>query len=400
MKILQICFRMPFPPKDGGAIAMYNMSSGLIKKGCKLTLLVPLTPKHKPALDEMPDEWKDKVRLITKEINTSITLWGAFLNLFSLKPYYVSRYEDNVFRNVLEELLINEDFDLIIVESIKMSMYAESIRKHSNAKLVLRSHNIEHLIWSRVATSSPWGLKKIYLKMLARQLRKYEKTWSQKYDALLAITNVDASYFHKNLYNKNIHITPSGIMFNDMEKYNVVMEENSIFHLGALDWLPNLEGIDWFLKDVWPQIHAAFPQLKFYIAGRNTPPHIQNLKKQNVIIVGEVDDAMLFMQSKQIMIVPLLSGSGMRIKVAEGMALGKVIISTGVGAEGIPYTDGKDILIANTPKDFNRQLAAVIHDDSFAASLSHEAIKTAREKLDNDQIMEDLMDFCRQLQKG
>lgn len=400
MKILQICFRMPFPPKDGGAIAMNNISSGLLKKGCKLTLLVPLTPKHKPALDELPDDWNEKVRIITKEINTSITFMGAFLNLFSPKPYYVSRYEDKSFRKVLEELLINENFDLILVESIKMSMYADSIRKYSKAPLVLRSHNIEYLIWKRVAATSPLGLKKLYLQILARKLRKYEKIWSQKYDALLAITDVDAAYFSANQYNKKIHITPSGIMFDDMKKKDVVMEENSIFHLGALDWLPNLEGIDWFLKDVWPQIHAAFPKLKFYIAGRNTPAHIQNLKKKNVVVVGEVDDAMYFMQSKQIMIVPLLSGSGMRIKVAEGMAWGKVIISTGIGAEGIPYTDGKDILIANTATDFKRQLEAVLHDSNLAASISHEAMKTARKKLDNNHIIDDLMKFCRHLQKG
>jgi len=397
MKILQICFRMPYPLKDGGAIAMYNMTMGFLDAGCELTLFIPSTKKHALLVEELPEQLREKARLIAVPLSTEITFWGAFINLFTRKSYYISRYESSYFRKQLKHLLLQNHFDIIQVESIKMSMYIREIRKYSKAKAILRSHNIEHLIWERMAQSTASGIKKFYLKLLAKRLRRYEMEISRKYDALVAITSVDADYFLDNLYNRNVYAAPSGVIFTGAEEIKKADEPYSLFHIGAMDWMPNLEAIDWFLEKVWPLIAGKFPDLKFYLAGRNMPGRIKDITLPNVIVLGEVEDAETFMASKGIMVVPLLSGSGMRIKVAEGMALGKVIISTSVGAEGIPCTDGKDILIADKAEDFLMQLEKLLPEPHYAENIGREARKTAMEKLDNKSIISGLLDYYNTL---
>ena len=125
-----------------------------------------------------------------------------------------------------------------------------------------------------------------------------------------------------------------------------------LFHIGSMNWAPNIEGIEWFLDRVWPVLLTHFPELEFYIAGRDIPEYFNQYKIPHFNVDGEVPDAQEYMLSKDIMIVPLLSGSGVRIKIIEGMALGKVIISTSIGAEGLDVVDGEDLFIADTPEQY------------------------------------------------
>lgn len=396
MRILQVCFRLPFPLKDGGAIAMFNMTKGFSEQNCFLKLLVPITNKHRFNIDELPDSFKSYGEVKALNINSDITFFGVLKSFFVTIPYYVSRYYSKNFRNALIEILKNEEFDIIHFESLKVAMYAKVARKYSNAKLVLRSHNVEYLIWQRQAQNSR-SIKKIFLHDMSKKLKKYETDILEDFDALVPITQVDADYFLKTGFNKPVHTSLSGIDFNESNTGDTLIEPNSFFHIGALDWMPNLESVKWFLTEIWPLILIDKPEAKFYIAGRNTPDEIKKLADKNVIVAGEVEDASHFMKSKQIMVVPLLAGSGMRIKVAEGLALGKVIISTSIGAEGIEYSDGINILIANTPEMFRIQAKRVLSDISLSKSIERNAILLAKSTLDNTAIVKSLLSFYSEL---
>jgi polysaccharide biosynthesis protein PslH len=398
MRILQICFRPPFPLKDGGAIAMFNISKGLLDAGCELTLLIPLTEKHNIAPDEIPSVLNKSNAIHTLKINTHITVWGAFLNLFTSKPYYLSRYDSKKFRASLIEILKSEEFDIILIESLKMSMYEPVARKYSSAKVVLRSHNVEFKIWERMASAATNPVKRWYLDIMVKRLKKYELSSMDHFDALLPITSVDGDFFVQSGCNKPVFTTPCGIDFSRLKKSPAIPEKNSLFHLGALDWMPNIEAVEWFLRDIWPLIHSKYPDVKFYLAGRNMPDHIKNINLANVVISGEVEDAVAFINSKQIMMVPLISGSGMRIKIAEGLALGKAIISTTIGAEGIEYENGKNMLIADSPEDFSEAVGKIINDEKFAARISEEAYVLAGQQYDNIQIILKLLNNLNSLQ--
>jgi polysaccharide biosynthesis protein PslH len=399
LNILQICFRMPYPLKDGGAIAMYNIVNGFYDNGCKLTLLVPITSKHSLEANDLPPDFKKMAEIYTVKINTDITFWGALKNLFTRESYYISRYIDQKFSEKLKELLKSNYYDIIHIESLKMVGYLKTIRENSTAKVVMRSHNVEFLIWQRMAQASKGVVKKGYLKLLAHRIRKKEIATLNQFDALVPITEVDGKFFKESGCRKPIFPTFTGFDFEKFKPDNSKTEPASIFHIGALDWMPNLEAIKWFMKNSWPIIHQNYPEVKFYIAGRNMPDEIRKYASENVIIIGEVENSTKFMNSKQIMVVPLLSGSGMRIKIVEGMALGKMIISTTVGAEGIGCTNLNNIMIADTALEFAEIVGILINDKNFAAKLSCNAMAFVQQNFNNHLICERLISNYRQLLK-
>nr|WP_255530377.1 glycosyltransferase family 4 protein [Pedobacter sp. ASV12] len=149
-----------------------------------------------------------------------------------------------------------------------------------------------------------------------------------------------------------------------------------MFHLGAMDWRPNKEGLEWFLDEIWPDIETLSGELRFYIAGKNMQKQFFEYDSENLIVESEVFDAIEFMNSKAIMIVPLLSGSGMRVKIIEGMAMQKCIIATTMAAEGINCEPGKDILIADTPDEFYRSILQCITQPNRWREIGKNARKT------------------------
>lgn len=397
MKILQICSKIPFPPKDGGSIAMNILTHGLINAGNRVHVLAVNTPKHFIKDEDIDADYRNKTNYRSVFINTSVKPIDAILNLFSSQSYNIIRFYSADFEKVLIEQLKKENYDLIHLETLWVAPYVEVIRKHSKAKIVLRSQNVEFMIWERLAEDAGNPLKKMYLRLLAKRLKKYELGILNKYDAIATITELDAVVFKKMGCTIPIVHVPFGI---DLEKYKIDtsnLEKPSVFHIGAMDWRPNADGINWFLKDVWMKVVAKHANVKLYLAGRNMPEWMMQLKQENVVVEGEVPDSHKFINSKSIMIVPLTSGGGMRVKIIEGMAFGKTIISTAVGAEGIDYTDGKDLLIANTENEFADAIDKCLNDTAFSDSVGKNARKLAETKYDNQLICNKLSDFYKSL---
>jgi glycosyltransferase involved in cell wall biosynthesis len=384
MNILQLCNKVPFPPKDGGCIAMNALTQGLIKEGNKVKILAINTKKHFVDVTELPDDYRLSTRIEAVFVDTEIKVTDAFLNLFSNKSYNVERFYSVEFENKLIAVLQAESFDIIQLESLYVSMYVSTIRKYSTAKIVLRAHNVEHLLWERNAQLASNPLKKAYLKLLAKRLKNYEVNSLSGLDAIVTITKVDALYFKNAGYLKPLITAPFGIDLNGSEVTTIAEEFPSVFHIGAMDWQPNIEGVNWFLINVWDKVIREHPELKLYLAGRSmNTGDLEKLNKPNVIIVGEVENAKKFICSKGIMIVPLLSGGGMRVKIIEGLSLGKTIITTTIGIEGIECGNNKNCIVANTPNEFVAAISKCINDKSFYMSVGKNAKLLAFEHFNN-----------------
>jgi polysaccharide biosynthesis protein PslH len=400
MRILQICNKPPYPPQDGGAIGMNNVTQGLIEAGHSVKLIAINPPKHHINLDELPAEYIRNTRIELVFVDTDVKPFDALLNLFSKKSYNIERFISSEFKAKLTEILLNETFDIIQVESIFLMGYLHILRRYSSAKVVLRAPNIEFIIWERMTCQAKNPLKKAYLSMLTRRLRKWELEQINRADAVYSVTINDTNFFKDNGCVKPITYIPTGI---DITKKTGLdfsnVEFPSLFHIGALDWLPNQEAIQWFLKNVWEKVHSRFPDLKFYLAGRNTPQWIFNLNLPNIEVIGEVADAGEFISSKSVMIVPLMSGSGMRVKIIEGMMLGKTIISTSVGVEGIIHKNNEDILIANSPDEFYEAIALCISDRAFCEKIGRNARENAKTNYDNEALTRKLVSFFSDLLK-
>ena len=400
MNILQICNKPPFPAVDGGAIAMNNTTQGLLNNGHKVTVLAITTPKHPVIYESLPEEYIKNTNFQTVFIDTSIRLRDAFFNLFTKKSYNIERFISVDFTKQLQKILAQESFDVVIIESLFVAPYISTIKSISDAKIVLRAHNVEHKIWERIRKNTKNPLKKRYINLLAKRLKKYEIEVFDAIDGIAAMTKVDENDFKKLGFKKGIEAIPTGYIIRGQENVSEPVEENSIFHIASMDWLPNVEGVDWFLTNVWPIIAQSKGVAKLYLAGREMPESYYNLNLPNVTVVGKVKSAKEFYLSKKIMIVPVLSGSGMRIKIVEGMALGKIIISTTIGAEGINCTSGENIIIADTPKDFANAICKCLEDPEYCNRIGENARRLIASEYSNDQISKKMISFFEDLKGG
>ena len=190
MNILQICNKSPYPPKEGGPIAMHNLATGLMLQNHIVDILAMNTHKFHVDVDNLPVDYRHKTNFTTVYIDTRIKIMDAFLNLFTSKSYHVERFESYEFTETLKHLLKSKNFDIVQLETIYVAPYLATIRKYSNAKIVLRSHNMEHLIWNRFAQTIKNPIKRNYLFYLAKKLENFEKEVFAHVDGIETITTV------------------------------------------------------------------------------------------------------------------------------------------------------------------------------------------------------------------
>ncbi len=394
MKVLQLCNKPPYPPVDGGTMAMHSITKGLLSEGCEVRVLTVETDKHPVCTDKIPEEYRAATHLESVYIDLNVKVLPASVALLCGESYNVKRYRSEVFAHKLKEILQQESFDVVHVESIFLTPYVPLIRKYSDAKIILRAHNVEHMIWKHVALSTGNPFRKWYIKHLALALRAYELEHINDYDGVVSITSNDASTFRELGCRRPIVSIPFAIEPQQIATCNT--EPASLFHIGAMDWMPNRESIDWLLKKVWPIIHRDVPQAHLYLAGRKMPHSLMHTKIEGVEVVGEVKDANRFINDKQINVVPLLSGSGIRVKIIEAMAMGKAVVTTSVGARGIEYTDGVNILIANTPEEFACQIKKLVEDHDYRTQVGMAAAKLIAEQYNLKYVTDRLIQFYKE----
>lgn len=396
MRILQLMNKVPWPPKDGGAIACLNLTKGFSMLGHEVTVLSMNTTKHHIRIKDMPADLRKKADFRLVEVPASINWLEATLNLlFSRLPYNAQRFISDEFSQELAKLLSEKTFDVIQLEGLYLCPYIPVIRKYSKALISYRAHNIEYEIWERTATLSE-GFRSKYLRNLSKRIKRFEVSYLNTYDLLVPITDRDGIILDKLGNSKPRHTSQTGIDFASLVPTARKLEFPSLFHIGALDWAPNQEGLIWFFNNCWPILHSQNPELKFYLAGRNAPEWFERIiKLEGVVYLGEINDAYDFINSKAVMVVPLFSGSGMRIKIIEGMALGKPIVTTDIGTEGIPTENGKNILIANDANRFTDAINQLINDRALSDRIGKSAIGFIQEKYDNLSQAEALVDFYK-----
>lgn len=395
MNILLLCNRIPFPLKDGGAIAVYNMIKGLKDAGNTVDVFSLNTKKHYYPIKDLPETLTLNGALYTVEVDTSIRVIPAFINLFGNKSYNISRFFQKKVEKKLIDVLKSTKYDIVQIEGLFMLPYVDAIKKYSSSKVSFRAHNVESQIWSRLANAAV-GLKKKYLNLLSHRIHQFEITKPNSVDFIVPITPEDSLYFHQYFPDKKIVVSPAGVDLESFKISDTKPEAKSLFHIGALNWIPNQEAIDWLVTGIFPKLISIRNDFTIHIAGKNTPERFYDYSNSNIVVLGEIEDAVQFINSKSIMLVPLLSGSGMRLKIIEGMSLGKAVISTSVGAEGIRYTHNKDILIANTTDEFVAAIQLLLDHPEKINQLGEAAKNLIEKEYENSAIVSKLISFYKE----
>lgn len=396
--ILIVCNRVPYPLKDGGALAMHAMIKGWQSLGLQVHLLAMNTSRHRVSEDVLPKLFDQLASCTILEMDTDIKWMPTLKNfIFSRKPQHAQRFYNNTFEQKLTAILQTTKPDVVQLESIYLDEYTSSIRKYSKALLLHRLHNIEAELWQRLAEQTRSFLKKLYLKNLSNRIEKYEQLAWQKADALITISDADEQNIKKQGCSKPVCNIPYGIDINVIDKHILEGTKWTAYHIGAMDWQPNEEAMLWMQNEIVPRIIKKYPDFSFQFAGRNMPAYLKNQQSAAFNCKGEVADAQTFTQEHKILIVPLRAGSGIRVKTLEAMAIGKIVISTSVGIQGIKAENKIHFLLANNAREFADAWQWCLENKEAASTIGRNAQILVREYYNQDLLMDHLKKFVETL---
>ena len=350
MKILQVSNRVPWPLNEGGTIGIYNYTRAYHQLGHEVTLYCLDGDKHNTPIEEAKEELSKYANVCIHSIDTRVKPIPALLHLLQNKSYNVSRFDNAEFKELLYDLLKRETFDVVQLEGTFAGPNIDVIRDNHRGLVALRMHNVEYEIWDRLAHNATNSFKKYYLNKLSSQLKSYEAQLLQNVDIVVPVTDDDSDKFR--LINPDVdYLTiPAGI---DLEYWKFAPSNtiNNWYHIGSMQWHANEEAVNWFLRDIHSLILAIDANYQFHLAGKGIQKN--TFKSLDRVSVNEnVPSAYHFVRDLDVCVVPLKSGSGIRLKILEAMATGKLVISTTIGAQGIGYISNEHLLIADTPSDF------------------------------------------------
>ena len=396
MKILILSNKPPWPSIDGGSAATASMIESLYQAGAEITVGSINTSKHRASKADLPQKLSSSVDYSLIPLDTTPRTPALICNLvFSSLPYNTSRFHFHEFEKYLTDVL-EKQFDIIQIEGLAMLSYVDFIRKRSRARVVYRAHNIENEIWKQLSFESGSSARVLYYRILHKRLYRLEKQTPRVTDAVVTMTENDREWFVSNAELKSSIVIPAGFSPSD-----ITVEPGDgrqLFFIGALDWEPNINGLRWFIDQVWPLVLKEATGTVFHISGRNPGKGLkEKLAGENIIFHGEVDSSTSFMKGKDILISPLFSGSGLRMKIIEAMSKGKCAIATPASVKGLKYTDGVDLFVAKTASEFADSIKMLCRDPLLRQKCGESAIKNVRENYDIFASAKRLINFYRQV---
>lgn len=378
LKILQVTNRIPWPLNDGGNLATYHVAKHLGDIGHEIVLAALNTQKH----HQDPEVLKGVAKVYSVDIDTSIGLIPLIKSLFGQLPYNIERFVSPEFSYLLKEVIAKHEPDVVQLEGSYQAIFIQAIRSVTEAPIVLRSHNVEWRIWKRLCDNEKNLIKKGYLRHLYKKIRKFEMQTLAQFDGVIAITEEDQAWYAEQFSGKVLRTINAGVDLENCQAGDDWPPNSKIGFIGSLEWQPNVEGLLWFVRNVWPQVYQKYPETELHIAGKNPPEWMGSWEVPGMKFHGMVPSAHAFMEEVHVFIVPLLSGSGMRLKVVEALAMRKCVISTPIGAEGIELEDGRDILLEETPEGFANSICQVLENPEKGRRIAENGLETARLKYD------------------
>lgn len=391
-KVLFLTPDLPYPPHQGAAIRTYN----LIKN------LAPRHDVHLLSFLQGGDEGQ-RLEALSPYCANVITVPApsrsagrrALSVLFSSRPDMALRLPSTEFDNQLRMCLLRERFDFVQVEAIEMAQYglaAKEIRASSQPLVVFDDINAEYLLQRRafetdVRHPRRW-LGAVYSLVQWRKLQRYERRVCQRLDRIVVVSEADARALQRLVPGLRCFVVPNGVDTNYFQPTSPEAEsDTTLVFTGKMDFRPNVDAVLWFVENVLPLIRQQMPEAVFKIVGRNPHPRVQALgETPNVSLTGYVSDIRPYIEEAAVYVVPLRVGGGTRLKVMEAMSMGKAIVSTSLGCEGIDVSPGRELLIADDAGSFAQAVVGLMKDRDRRRTLQVAARRAAEREHDWTQI--------------
>ncbi|MBE7097071.1 glycosyltransferase [Bacillus cereus] len=359
-KILFITNLLPYPLDNGGKIKTFNTIESLSEK-FDIDVICYISDEEDRRNIAGLGGIANDVQVVCKNLIRSVSFKDFFIDymksLMTKYPYNVNKFRHPDFERLISNKLSNNKYYAIYVDHLQMMVYYD-LFNHENT--ILDQHNVESLIFKRLIQSENSVVKKALGAIEYKKLRKFEIGMLHKAGQVICLSEEDQKEFMQLGINKDkINILPIHLKSSYCKNNKSLSGEKfKLLFLGSMSWYPNQNGIKWFLENVWVSLDKRYYEL--YIVGSNPPETIKQYHNgENVHVTGYVEDINEYIEKCDISIVPLFIGSGQRVKIIESFAKGIPVISTSIGAEGLIYTNGEDIIIADTIEDFINRLEDV-----------------------------------------
>lgn len=365
-------------------MSIFNITRLLAERGAKI-FFVAVSGNEKAELPEELSRLCESVLIVRTPYKYGFK--SAVRNLFSSVPINVQKYHSGKILKKVIAFAADKKIELIHVDHLHMAYYGLALKRILEVPVVLREHNLEFKITERFAETSSNPALRLYASLQARKILEYEPSICAKMDKCIMITEQDRDQLLSLRAGIDADVIPAGVDADFFKEGSSVGETDTIGYVGSLDWLPNIDGLKWFVQEVMPIIAKSKPSVKFNIYGKNASHGIDRLDNgKNVRVKGFVEDVRTVFRESSVMIVPLFAASGIRIKILEAMAAGKAIVTTSIGCEGINCEPGKHVFIADTPGDFAENVVKILDDSALRAQIGRAAAEFVREKYSWHQI--------------
>jgi glycosyltransferase involved in cell wall biosynthesis len=325
-------------------------------------------------------------------------------NLLSPLPYFMKKYESMGMRREIEARASASDFDVLVCDFLQPSVNVPLGLPYAT---VLFQHNVEAMIWKRHYEVQRNPLKKAYLYGQWRKSFAYERAACRRFDMVVAVSREDAETMRRDYDLESVAHVPTGV---DTDFFRPGARSNghetdangrtaahNLVFTGSMDWLPNEDAIQYFTREIMPLVKESVPDVTLTVVGRKPYASLLELSKRDssIVVTGRVEDVRPFMEQAAAYVVPIRVGGGTRLKIYEAMAMERPIVSTTIGAEGLPVRDGSHLLLADTPQSFAAAVVRVLTDESLARTLSTSAAQLVREEFGWEKVADSFAEICR-----
>jgi glycosyltransferase involved in cell wall biosynthesis len=384
------------PVDKGGKIRSYNMLKAL-KRNCHVTYLTLDDGTADPEARELASEYCHELVCIPHQRREKFTTGfyvELMLNLASGLPYAIKKYESAPMRNEVAKRVADRRFDVLVCDFLAPAV---NVPPSLDCASVLFQHNVEAMIWKRHYEVQTNAAKKAYLFRQWQKMLSFEAKMCPQFDCVVAVSREDRKQMQEEYDVKNIYDVPTGV---DTEFFRpsgqTKTRPHNLVFTGSMDWLPNEDAIRYFTEQIMPRIKQSIPGVTLTVVGRDPYPGLVELSKRDasIVVTGRVDDVRPFIEEAAVYIVPLRIGGGTRLKIFEAMAMEKPIVSTSIGAEGLPVSDGEDILLADTPESFADVVIRLFQQEGLANEIGQRAAAKVRQQFGWDTVAESFASIC------
>ncbi len=404
MHILWLKTELLHPVDKGGKIRTYHMLKALKREHRVTYLTLDDGTAEASAPDAVGKAYEYCHELITIPHATSAKFSPKFYaelaqNLVSPLPYFMKKYESAAMRQAIQRRLSKGDVDVIVCDFLNPSI---NLPEKTNCATLLFQHNVEAMIWRRHYEVQAQPLKKAYLKGQWEKSVAYEKAACQRFDYVAAVSADDAETMRRDYGVTRVSDVPTGVDTDFFKPSgNETIEPNSLVFTGSMDWLPNEDAIRYFTEAILPLIKQQIPDVKLTVVGRNPFPSLVELSQRDpsVAVTGRVDDVRPYMERAAAYVIPLRIGGGTRLKVYEAMAMEQPIVSTTIGAEGLPVHHEQELLLADKPQAFADAVIRVLRDKTLSQRLGQQAAQTVRTKFGWEGVTAEFVKLCEAAQQ-